>query len=158
MTEVILELINSQREVLKNVEKTVKELDTKHKDEVRVKLLEATNELCLENKSLKHEAVRRTMARIFNDDKCIGKRKNGRPCANKCFAGFDGYCRTCYKSKPPEARVISFGEVSQETIRVDMSSAGTCVLAGAGSGGFPGTPLSRSPPPEAEHRDLPPRN
>ena len=65
MTEVILELINSQREVLKNVEKTLKELDTKHKDEVRVKLLEATNELCLENKSLKHEAVRRTMARIL---------------------------------------------------------------------------------------------
>ena len=88
MTEVILELINSQREVLKNVEKTVKESWIRNRrDEVRVKLLEAANQLCLENKSLKHEAVRRTMARVFNDDKCIGKRKNGRPCANKCFAG-----------------------------------------------------------------------
>lgn len=156
MTEVILELISSQREVLKNVEKTVKELDAKQREEVRMKLLEASNELCLENKSLKHEAVRRTMARVFGDDKCIGKRKNGRPCANKCFAGLDGYCKTCYKTKPPEGRVISFGEVSQETIRVDMSGAGTCVLAGAGSGGFPGTPVSRSPPPEDELRDLPP--
>src|SRR5210317_2061354 len=105
MTEVILELINTQREVLKNVEKTVKEMEAKQREEVRAKLLEASNELCLEHKSLKHEAVRRTMARVFGDDKCIGRRKNGRPCANKCFAGLDGYCKTCYKSKPPEARV-----------------------------------------------------
>lgn len=160
MSEVILGVVNSQRAGLKEIEKMVKEIEEKHKEEMRANILEASNQLCSEFKLLKHEPVRvrRIIARVFGDDKCIGKRKNGRPCGNKSINGLDGYCKSCYKSKPPEGRVISFGAIDTDTVPhgVDMSSAGTCILAGAGSGGFPGTPESRSPPPEDELRDLPP--
>lgn len=160
MTEVILGVVNSQREGLKEIEKMVKEIEEKHKEQVRANILEASNELCSEFKLLQREDVRvRTIiARVFGDDKCIGKRKNNRPCANKSISGLDGYCRSCYKCKPPEARVISFGTIDPDTVPdgVDMGGMGTCVLTGSGSAGFPGTPVSISPPPEDELRDLPP--
>tara|TARA_Y100000996_G_scaffold177177_1_gene138082 strand:- start:6128 stop:6298 length:171 start_codon:yes stop_codon:yes gene_type:complete len=53
-------------------------------------------------------------------------------------------------SKPPAPRVIPFAGSG-----IDMSGAGALV-GDTGSGGFPGTPASRSPPPEDELRDLPP--
>ena len=160
MTEVILGFINSQQVGLKDIEKAVKEIEEKYKEQMRANILEASNQLCVEFKSLQREdvRVRRIIARVFGDDKCIGKRKNGRPCGNKSMTGLDGYCKTCYKSKPPESRVISFGAINTDTVPpgIDIGDMGTCVLTGAGSTGFPGTPISTSPPPEDELRDLPP--
>ena len=160
MTEAILGVVNSQRTGLKEIENMVKEIEEKHKEEMRVNILEASNQLCSEFKLLQREPVRvrRIIARVFGDDKCIGKRKNGRPCGNKSVNGLDGYCKSCHKSKPPEARVISFGAIDTDTVPhgIDIRDMGTCVLTGAGSTGFPGTPLSISPTPEDELRDLPP--
>lgn len=158
MTEAILGIVNSQRIGLKDIENMVKEIEEKHKEEMRVNILEASNQICSEFKALKHEPVRvrRIIARVFGDDKCIGKRKNGRPCGNKSVNGLDGYCKSCHKSKPPEARVLPFGEINTDTVPtgVDIGDMGRCIRSGAGSAGFPGTPASISPPPEDELRDL----
>tara|TARA_B100000405_G_scaffold134679_1_gene94156 strand:+ start:157 stop:615 length:459 start_codon:yes stop_codon:yes gene_type:complete len=142
MTEAVHELLDGGKDWIKSVEKAMKEVDAKHKTETRVKLREAVNALCSENRSLNRDSVSRTLSRVFGDGKCIGTRKNGRPCANNAIDRCEGYCRTCYADRPPEPRVITFAGS-----RVDMSGAG--VLVGdTGSGGFPGTPESRSPPPE----------
>ena len=125
MTEAILGVVNSQRIGLKEIEKMVKEIEEKHKEEMRANILEASNQLCVEFKSLQREdvRVRRIIARVFGDDKCIGKRKNGRPCGNKSMTGLDGYCKTCYKSKPPES-TTAYEAVLQWTVnrhnRVDV--------------------------------------
>ena len=77
MSEVILGVVNSQRAGLKEIEKMVKEIEEKHKEEMRTNILEASNQLCSEFKLLQREdvRVRRIIARVFGDDKCIGKRK-----------------------------------------------------------------------------------
>tara|TARA_Y100000992_G_scaffold154635_1_gene103270 strand:- start:6254 stop:6712 length:459 start_codon:yes stop_codon:yes gene_type:complete len=150
MTEAFNDLMNVGKDWMKNVEKFEREKDAKHKDEVRVKMREAVNALCSENRFLDRDSVSRTLSRVFGDGKCIGTRKNGRPCANNAVDRCEGFCRTCYMSKPPAPRVIPFAGSG-----IDMSGAGALV-GDTGSGGFPGTPASRSPPPEDELRDLPP--
>lgn len=150
MTEAGRELMNVGKDWIKNVEKFIGERDAKHMMETRVKLREAVNALCAEHRSLNRDSVCRILSTVFGDGKCIGTRRNGRPCANNAINGYEGYCRTCFTNRPPEPRVIGFAES-----RVDMSGAGLLV-GDIGSGGFPGTPESRSPPPEDGLRDLPP--
>ena len=67
MTEAILGVVNSQRIGLKEIEKMVKEIEEKHKEEMRVNILEASNQLCVEFRSLQREdvRVRRIITRVF---------------------------------------------------------------------------------------------